>query len=83
MSHPVGYAGIMKTDVTRSSESPEPDVIATFGGAKLVRILGKHKRWEIRGGTEEEQRQAREWAERFLTDPSRGHNDNPAAGIRH
>jgi len=53
-----------------SDEGPEPEVIAVFGGARLIRIQGKHKRLEVRGGTDGEQRQAREWAKRFLTDAS-------------
>lgn len=51
LSHPPGYLGTMKIDVISSREGPEPELIATFGGAQLVKILGKQKRLAIRGGT--------------------------------
>ena len=43
---------------------PEWEVIAGVGGAQLVKHLdGK---WELRGGTAEDERALREWVERFL-----------------
>jgi hypothetical protein len=42
----------------------EGETIATFGDARMVRDLGG--RLEIVGGTEEDRREAREWASRFL-----------------
>jgi hypothetical protein len=48
----------------------EGETIATFGDARLVRDLDG--RMDIVGGTEEDRREAREWASRFLRrlDPS-------------
>jgi hypothetical protein len=42
----------------------ESEVIATFGGAQLVKHL--NGRFELRGGSVEDQRAAREWANTFM-----------------
>lgn len=70
MSHLLRYHVIMRTDINNSHEKPDPEIIAVFGEARLVKILGKQKRLEVHGGTAEKQRQAWDWVERFLTDPS-------------
>jgi hypothetical protein len=47
-----------------AQSAQEPEVIAVFGEAQLVRSM--NRRLEIRGGREAERAQARKWAARFL-----------------
>ena len=58
---------------TQSAE--EAEVIAVFGEAKLVRQL--NRRLEIRGGTQAERAEARNWAARFLRSARGGQCDGP------
>jgi hypothetical protein len=45
----------------------EHDLIASFGAARLIKTLAG--KLELRGGTEEDREQAREWVQTFLTSP--------------
>jgi hypothetical protein len=47
-------------------EQAEFEVLAGFGGAQLVRHLSG--RVELRGGSEEDRRAAREWVANFMPD---------------
>jgi hypothetical protein len=55
-------------DMSRRSytqnERAESEVIATFGGSQLVKHL--NGKVELRGGSVEDQRAARDWAEKFV-----------------
>ncbi len=42
----------------------QPELIASFGGAEIVRYLDGS--FEIRGGTDQEQLRARNWMRQFL-----------------
>ena len=46
------------------NEGAESEVIASFGGAQLVKHL--NGKVELRGGSIEDQRAARDWAEKFM-----------------
>lgn len=68
------YTAPMNRHLRRYAQSaPEPEVIAVFGEAKLVRQM--NRRLEIRGGTEAERAQARNWAARFLRSAGGGQWD--------
>jgi hypothetical protein len=57
-------------DMSRRSKSQneraESEVIATFGGSQLVKHL--NGKVELRGGSVEDQRAARDWVEKFMPD---------------
>jgi hypothetical protein len=46
---------------------PAEELIASFGEARLVKT--RDDKFEIRGGSAEDQAQAREWMEMFLLPP--------------
>ncbi len=55
----------MKRDLIGASLRQDVELVATFGGAEIV----KHPdgTLEIRGGTEQEKTQAHAWMKQFLT----------------
>jgi len=66
----------MNRHLRRYAESAEEaEVIAVFGEAQLLRHA--NRRLEIRGGTEAERAQARNWAARFLRSGGGGQWDAP------
>jgi len=44
---------------------PSDELIATFGGARIIKDLTR--KLEIIGGTEQERTQAHDWMKRFMT----------------
>ncbi len=57
--------GCMRNRYYDNAAPPHDELIASFGGAQIRKHLDG--RLEIRGGTESERTQARDWIERFLT----------------
>jgi hypothetical protein len=55
----------MKHNWLSESSRPGDEVIATFGGAEIVKR--PEGRLDIRGGTEQEKAQAHDWMKQFLT----------------
>lgn len=55
----------MKHDLIGASMREEVELVASFGGAELVKHLDGTL--EIRGGTEQEKTQAHAWMKQFLT----------------
>ena len=56
----------MKRSLLPSNHTKETELIATFGAAKIVEHLDGTM--DIEGGSEEDRRQALEWADMFLGD---------------
>jgi len=45
-------------------EGREGEVIACFGDARLIKTLEGH--WELRGGSQDDHREAKEWISLFM-----------------
>ena len=63
----------MKTSrILEYLRNDEGELIAAFGGASLIRR--RNGRYELRGGTPEDHRDAREWISLFLHDAAITHD---------
>ena len=56
----------MRPKPLSDSLRPTEELIASFGGATIMRNLDR--KFHIRAGTEQERAKAQEWMDRFLTD---------------
>jgi hypothetical protein len=55
----------MRNELLGHAIRPQETLIASFGGAQILKHL--NGKLEIRGGTEDEKAQAHDWMRRFLT----------------
>ena len=63
MSNPDRHAGTMKTDFLLNYRMNQGEVIAGWGDARLIRHIGG--RYQLVGGTAEDQAVVREWISLF------------------